>query len=209
MPSPPAPWSFDGLKQVIVRHWGFRSFRPLQDRAMRAVLDGRDSLVVMPTGGGKSLCYQAPAVVRGDTTVVISPLISLMKDQVDSLQACGVPAIQIDSSQTAAERFAYEQDIAQGAVRLLFVSPERLVLTGCHRLLRQINVRTFAIDEAHCISHWGHDFRPEYRQLNRLRELFPDASIHAYTATATERVRRDIIDQLGLRAPEVLIGNFD
>src|SRR5207237_2630409 len=162
-------------------------FRPLQEPAMRAVLEGRDSLVVLPTGGGKSLCYQAPAALRGhgNTTVVISPLISLMKDQVDSLQACGVQAIQLDSKQTPSERSAYERHILQGAVRLLFVSPERLVLTDFYQLLRRINVRTFAIDEAHCISHWGHDFRPEYRQLNRLRELFPDASIHAYTATAT------------------------
>src|SRR5438552_16615996 len=122
----------DQLKDVIARIWGFRELRPLQEPAMRAVLDGRDSLVVLPTGGGKSLCYQAPAVLRGDTTVVISPLISLMKDQVDSLQACGVPAIQIDSSQTSGERNAYEQDIRQGAVRLLFVSPERPVLTALY-----------------------------------------------------------------------------
>src|SRR6202048_3631022 len=199
----------DELLQVIKRHWGFSALRPLQDQAMRAVLAGRDSLVVMPTGGGKSLCYQAPAVLRGDTTVVVSPLISLMKDQVDSLQACGVPAIQIDSTQSALERSAYESDILQGAVRLLFVSPERLVLTDFYQLLRRIAVRTFAIDEAHCISHWGHDFRPEYRQLNRLREFFPDASIHAYTATATERVRGDIIEQLGLKNADVLVGNFD
>lgn len=207
MPSP--AWSLEALKEVIARHWGFRSLRPLQEQAMRAVLDGRDSLVVMPTGGGKSLCYQAPAALRGDTTVVISPLIALMKDQVDGLQACGVPAIQIDSSQSAAERSAFEMDIIQGALRLLFVSPERLVLTNIHRLLRQIKVRTFAIDEAHCISHWGHDFRPEYRQLNRLRDLFPEASIHAYTATATERVRLDISKQLGLKEPEMIVGNFD
>jgi ATP-dependent DNA helicase RecQ len=204
----PAP-SVDDLKNIILRHWGFRDFRPLQEQAMRAVLDGRDSLVVLPTGGGKSLCYQAPAVARGGTTVVVSPLIALMKDQVDGLQACGVPAIQIDSSQTGAERFAYLQDIRDGAIRLVFVSPERLVLTDFCRLLRDIDVRTFAIDEAHCISHWGHDFRPEYRQLSRLRELFPDASVHAYTATATERVRRDIIAQLALREPEVLVGSFD
>jgi ATP-dependent DNA helicase RecQ len=176
---------------------------------MRAVLEGRDSLMVLPTGGGKSLCYQAPPVYRGDTTVVVSPLISLMKDQVDGLQACGVAAIQLDSSQTASERFAYEMDVRQGAVRLLFVSPERLVQTDLYRLLQQIGVRTFAIDEAHCISHWGHDFRPEYRQLSRLREFFPGASVHAYTATATERVRRDIIQQLALKNPEVLVGNFD
>jgi ATP-dependent DNA helicase RecQ len=199
----------DQLLQVIKRHWGFSALRPLQEQAMRAALDGRDSLVVLPTGGGKSLCYQAPAVLRGGTTVVVSPLIALMKDQVDGLQACGVPAVQLDSSQSAAERFAYEQDVRDGAMRLVFVSPERLVLTDFTRLLCDLDVRTFAIDEAHCISHWGHDFRPEYRQLDRLRELFPAASIHAYTATATERVRRDIIAQLALRDPEVLVGNFD
>src|SRR5438552_9481982 len=199
----------DQLKDVIARIWGFRELRPLQEPAMRAVLDGRDSLVVLPTGGGKSLCYQAPAVLRGDTTVVISPLISLMKDQVDALQSCGVAAIQIDSSQSAAERFAYEMDIRDGALRLVFVSPERLAGTDFYRLLQGIDVRTFAIDEAHCISHWGHDFRPEYRQLRRLRELFPKASLHAYTATATEQVRQDVIEQLGLRDPAVLIGSFD
>lgn len=176
---------------------------------MRAFVDGRDSLVVLPTGGGKSLCYQAPAVLRGDTTVVISPLISLMKDQVDSLRANGVPAAQLDSSQSAEERSAYEMDLRQRAIRLLFVSPERMVLTGFYQLLQEVDVRTFAIDEAHCISHWGHDFRPEYRQLNRLKEHFPRAAVHAYTATATERVRKDIIAQLGLRDPEVLVGNFD
>jgi ATP-dependent DNA helicase RecQ len=199
----------DDLLGVIQRHWGFHSLRPLQEPAMRAVLDGRDSLVVMPTGGGKSLCYQAPAMVRGETTVVVSPLISLMKDQVDSLQACGVPAIQIDSSQSSAERYAYEEDIRQGAVRLVFVSPERLVLTDFYKVLQEAGVRSFAIDEAHCISHWGHDFRPEYRQLSRLREFFPGASVHGYTATATERVRDDIVKQLNLQNPEVLVGNFD
>jgi ATP-dependent DNA helicase RecQ len=197
------------LQKVIEKHWGFRSLRPLQEKAMRAVLEGRDSLVVLPTGGGKSLCYQAPAAFRQETTVVVSPLIALMKDQVDNLQACGVPAIQLDSSQTSQERYHYEQDILQGAVRLLFVAPERLVNTSFYQLLRRIKVRTFAIDEAHCISHWGHDFRPEYRQLGRIKELFPQASVHAYTATATERVRQDIVAQLGLKNPEVLVGNFD
>ena len=199
----------DQLKAIIAHHWGYTTFRPLQEEAMRAVLQGRDSLVVLPTGGGKSLCYQAPAVLQGGTTVVVSPLIALMKDQVDGLRSCGVPAIQIDSSQSSSERFANSVDIREGALRLVFVSPERLVLTDFHRLLHDINVRTFAIDEAHCISHWGHDFRPEYRQLNRLRNLFPEASIHAYTATATENVRQDIIQQLSLRQPKVLVGNFD
>src|SRR5262245_35187494 len=135
MSAPSSTLTIEDLKAVIARHWGYNEFRPLQEPAMRAVLDGRDALVVLPTGGGKSLCYQAPAVLRGDTTVVVSPLISLMKDQVDGLQACGVPAIQIDSSQSPEVRSAYEMDIVQGAVRLLFVSPERLVLPGFQRLL--------------------------------------------------------------------------
>src|SRR5438067_9438105 len=127
---PSAAWSLDGLKGVIERHWGFQSLRPLQEQAMRAVLDGRDSLVVMPTGGGKSLCYQAPAVLRGDTTVVVSPLISLMKDQVDSLRTCGVQAVQINSSLSLESRGANETALGKGAIRLLFVAPERLVLSG-------------------------------------------------------------------------------
>src|SRR5205809_2550192 len=197
------------LHTLIAHHWGIRTLRPLQARAMQAVLDGLDSLVVMPTGGGKSLCYQAPPLVRGDTTVVVSPLIALMKDQVDGLRSCGVPAVQLDSSVSPVERQAYEDDVRQGAVRLLFVSPERLVMPSFQRLLRQIDVRTFAIDEAHCISHWGHDFRPEYRQLSQLKEQFPNASVHAYTATATERVRRDIVAQLHLKDPDILVGDFD
>lgn len=202
-------WSLDELRDAIRRHWGFGTFRPLQQEAMSAVLDGRDSLVVMPTGSGKSLCYQAPAVVRQATTVVVSPLISLMKDQVDGLVACGVPAIKLDSTQSSAERATHLQDIEKGLYRLLFVSPERLVMADFRDLLQRIDVRTFAIDEAHCISHWGHDFRIEYRQLQDLRQAFPQATIHAYTATATENVRKDIIQQLGLRNPSVLIGNFD
>ncbi len=204
-----APGSLGGLRGVVAQHWGFNSLRPLQEQAMQAVLEGRDSLVVMPTGGGKSLCYQAPAVFRGGTTVVVSPLIALMKDQVDSLRACGVAASQLDSSLSDAERYAYEMDLRRGELRLLYLSPERLVSTDLYRILQQIDVRTFAIDEAHCISHWGHDFRPEYRQLQRLRDFFPKASVHAYTATATEQVRHDIATQLGLRDPTVLVGNFD
>jgi ATP-dependent DNA helicase RecQ len=201
--------SFDDLRAAVARHWGFDTLRPLQEQAMRAALDGRDSLVVLPTGGGKSLCYQAPAVVRGGTTVVVSPLIALMKDQVDGLRACGVAAAQLDSSLSDEDRFIAEHDLAMGETRLLFVSPERLVTSDLYLRLQKAGVHTFAIDEAHCISHWGHDFRPEYRQLARLRDHFPDASVHAYTATATERVRRDIAAQLDLRDPVVLVGDFD
>jgi ATP-dependent DNA helicase RecQ len=197
------------LQKIVLKHWGHPAFRPLQEEAMRAVLDGRDSLLVLPTGGGKSLCYQAPAVLKGGTTVVVSPLISLMKDQVDGLQACGIPAVQLDSSLSPAERFSYEQDVRDGAIRLLFVSPERLVNPDFCNLCRQANVKTFAIDEAHCISHWGHDFRPEYRMLSRIKEIFPGATVHGYTATATEQVRRDICKQLALNDPLVLVGNFD
>ena len=194
---------------AVARHWGFPSLRPLQEQAIRAALAGRDSLVVLPTGGGKSLCYQAPAVVRGGLTVVVSPLISLMKDQVDGLTRIGVPAARLDSTLTADERVAAGDDIRRGTTRLVFTSPERLVNTDVYRLLRDAGTHTVALDEAHCVSHWGHDFRPEYRQLARLREFFPEAAVHGYTATATERVRRDIVEQLGLNSPEVLVGNFD
>lgn len=176
---------------------------------MQLVLAGKDSLVVLPTGGGKSLCYQAPAMVRSDTTIVISPLISLMKDQVDGLKACGIAAASIDSSQTASERANCEREFLKGNIRVLFVSPERLMSEDFQALLSRVNIRTFAIDEAHCISQWGHDFRPEYRQLRRIKQLFPGASVHAYTATATKAVREDIVRQLGLHDPEILVGNFD
>jgi len=198
------------LLSVVNDVWGFRSLRPMQQQSMQAVLDRRDSLVVMPTGGGKSLCFQAPAIAaKGETTVVVSPLIALMKDQVDSLRALDIAACHLDSSQTEDERSEVMRRLKSGTVPLLFISPERLTLPGFQRLLQSLRVRTFAIDEAHCISHWGHDFRPEYREIGRLRELFPDVTIHAYTATATEQVREDIILQLGLIDPQIMIGDFD
>jgi ATP-dependent DNA helicase RecQ len=197
------------LLELIDKHWGYNTLRPLQEEAMLAALDSRDSLVVMPTGGGKSLCYQAPAVLQERVTVVVSPLISLMKDQVDGLIACGVPAAQMNSSLPLTELRAVERAVLRGEVKLLFVSPERMSVPFFRDLLRRADVKTFAIDEAHCISHWGHDFRPEYRQLRTLRDEFPDASVHAYTATATPEVRRDIVAQLGLRDPLVLVGDFD
>jgi len=198
-----------GLLAVVRKHWGYDSLRPLQEQAMQAVLDGRDSLLVLPTGGGKSLCYQAPAVLRGELTVVISPLIALMKDQVDGLKSCGIPAVQLNSSLSPDDIREAERALHAGTVRLLYASPERMATGSFRNLLKHLGVRTFAIDEAHCISHWGHDFRPEYRQLRDLKTHFPQASIHAFTATATEAVRADIVEQLGLRKADVFVGNFD
>jgi ATP-dependent DNA helicase RecQ len=207
--------------------WGFADFRPLQREAMHAVLDRRDSIVVLPTGGGKSLCFQAPALVIGAAqaalhasspahrtgfALVVSPLISLMKDQVDGLRVDGVAAAYLNSTQKAAERDEVIESLKADRCRLLYVSPERLVgegSQGFRRLLNQCGVRFIAVDEAHCISQWGHDFRPEYRQLGPLRDEFPDASLHAFTATATERVRHDIARELRLKDPLILVGSFD
>jgi ATP-dependent DNA helicase RecQ len=197
------------LKEAIKRYWGYDQFRPLQREAMEAACTGRDSVVVLPTGGGKSLCYQVPAVTLPGLTVVVSPLISLMKDQVDDLKECGVAAARIDSSLTAGERRQVEAAILHGKLKLLYVAPERLVTETFIGLLRRVELSLLAIDEAHCISLWGHDFRPEYRQLGTLRDLFPKAAIGAYTATATEPVRRDIAEQLHLKDPQVLVGSFD
>jgi ATP-dependent DNA helicase RecQ len=200
------------LRQVLAQHWGYSEFRPLQQEAMEAVLDGRDSLVVLPTGGGKSLCFQAPALVRPGLALIISPLISLMKDQVDTLVGNGVPAALYNSSLSADQKAAVVAGLRQARFRMLYVSPERLVGEGSQgflALLASSHVSFVAVDEAHCISQWGHDFRPEYRQLARLRELFPGTSLHAYTATATARVRRDIAAQLALRNPVEFVGAFD
>jgi len=211
---PPAPGGrqrdqVQQLINVVKRVWGYDALLPLQAEAMGAVLARRDSILVLPTGGGKSLCYQAPAAAMGKLAVVVSPLIALMKDQVDGLAAAGVPAAFLNSSLAPEERRAVEAGVAGGRYHLLYVAPERLVLDSCLALLRRAGVAFFAIDEAHCISQWGHDFRPEYRQLRVLRETFPDVAIHAFTATATPRVRTDIAVELLLRNPEVLVGSFD
>ncbi|MCK6554635.1 DNA helicase RecQ [Candidatus Binatia bacterium] len=199
----------DRILAVVRRYWGYDTLRPLQHEAMQAALAQRDSLVVMPTGGGKSLCYQVPPAVTGRTDIVVSPLIALMKDQVDALSACGYPAAALHSGMDFDALQDARQRIATGRVHLVFVAPERLLTPRMLDLLGRVDVRAFAIDEAHCISHWGHDFRPEYRQLTQLKERFPQASVHAYTATATQRVRDDVVVQLGLQDPTVLIGTFD
>ncbi|MGE0815056.1 MAG: DNA helicase RecQ [Vicinamibacterales bacterium] len=209
-PPPGAP----GLAEALERYWGYTAFRPLQREAMGAILDRRDSVVVMPTGAGKSLCFQAPALVLDGLALVVSPLISLMKDQVDTLVANGVAAACYNSALTSDRKAAVLDDIRAGRLKLLYVSPERLVGDGADAFLRRIAegaapLAFVAVDEAHCISQWGHDFRPEYRQLARLREVFPGVSLHAFTATATARVRRDITEQLALRAPLELVGSFD
>jgi len=198
----------DPLLDVVKKYWDYDSLRPLQREAMTAAVEGRDSLVVLPTGGGKSLCYQAPALLSDKLTIVVSPLISLMKDQVDRLLSRGVKAAFINSSLESADKSRVQAGIARGEYKLIFVAPERFAAGGFDRILRLAKVGAFAIDEAHCISHWGHDFRVDYREMGRLKKEFPDASVHAFTATATPRVREDIVSQLGLKDPVLLTGDF-
>ena len=197
------------LPDIVENYWGYDSFLPLQQEAMGCVMNGRDSVVVLPTGGGKSLCFQAPAMALEGMAVVVSPLISLMKDQVDQLKACGVPAACINSAMAGSEKQAVHREIQERRLRLLYVSPERIVQPNFVQYLRKAHVSFLVVDEAHCISQWGHDFRPEYRELSVLRDEFEGLHIHAYTATATEHVRQDIARQLHLRNPEVLVGSFD
>lgn len=193
------------LKQIF----GFSSFRPLQQEIILDSLAGRDVFAVLPTGGGKSLCFQLPALVRPGLAVVVSPLIALMKDQVDALQAAGVAATFLNSSLAAGESRPRLRGLHSGEFRLLYLAPERLMMSGFLEDLKQWNVNLFAIDEAHCISEWGHDFRPEYRQLSTLRGLFPDVPMMALTATATERVRGDIVRQLHLKEPARYVASFN
>src|SRR4026207_2541711 len=186
-----------GILAPVRRYWGYSELRPLQEQAIQAGLEHCDSLVVMPTGGGKSLCYQVPAELAQRTDIVVSPLISLMKDQVDGLRECGYPAAALYSGMSSNEVAKAERQISAGRCRLVVVAPERLRTARFMEFIERINVRAFAIDEAHCISHWGHDFRPEYRQLRAIREEFPEANVHAYTATATPAVRGGIAPQPG------------
>jgi ATP-dependent DNA helicase RecQ len=194
---------------ILRQYWGHETFMPLQEEAISCVLNGRDSVVVLPTGGGKSICFQVPALSLPGLAVVVSPLIALMKDQVDGLQVCGFPAACINSTLTLAEKREVAAAIRSGRLRLLYISPEKLVQRRTIDFLRESGLSFIAVDEAHCISQWGHDFRPEYRKLGILQEAFPGIGIHAYTATATGEVRQDIAAQLGLRGPEFLVGSFD
>ena len=199
----------DRLFDALHRYWGYESFRPGQENIVRSIAAGRDACVVMPTGGGKSLCYQLPALLDAQrTAVVVSPLIALMQDQVAQLEQMGIAAGFLNSSLSSDARSAVLRSACEGRYRLLYLSPERIALDGTPAWLGRVPVSFFAIDEAHCISEWGHDFRPEYRQLNRLRELFPDRPIAAFTASATQRVRHDIIAQLQLRDPFKHIASF-
>jgi len=197
------------LLSLLKQYFGFTSFRPLQEEIIRDSLAGRDVFALLPTGGGKSLCFQLPALARDGLTVVVSPLIALMKDQVDALQAGGIPATFLNSSLAADESRKRLRGLHQGEYRLLYAAPERLMLSGFLDDLSRWNVRLIAVDEAHCISEWGHDFRPEYRQLAQLRDLFPRVPFMALTATATGRVREDIITHLKLREPKCYVASFN
>ena len=196
------------LKQLKA-YFGFDRFLPLQEEIITKVLAKRDTLVLMPTGGGKSLCYQLPALRLKGLTLVVSPLIALMKDQVDGLRADGVPAGLLNSTLAAQEANQVQDQARQGKIKILYVAPERLALPGFQRFLQSLDVSLIAIDEAHCISEWGHDFRPDYRNLKSLRRDFPGVPVIALTATATEPVREDIVNQLGLDKPEIFISSFN
>ena len=197
------------LLAPLKKHFGYDAFRPLQEEIIRDSLAGRDVFALMPTGGGKSLCFQLPALLRDGLTIVVSPLIALMKDQVDALQASGIAATFLNSTLDGGEAKARWRGLHRGEYRMLYVAPERLMLEGFLDKALNWNIAQIAIDEAHCISEWGHDFRPEYRQLKKLRTHLPDVPTMAVTATATERVRADILKQLQLREPRCYVASFD
>jgi len=197
------------LHELLKFNFGYDTFRPQQEEIIRCVLSGRDAFVLMPTGSGKSLCFQLPALVLGGVTLVVSPLIALMKDQVDGLLADGVPAAFLNSTLSASQASEIERQLKRGEIKILYAAPERLKMDSFQRFLQEISIDLIAVDEAHCISQWGHDFRPDYRELSKLRDLLPRAPIIALTATATERVRKDIVETLRLRDARTFISSFN
>ena len=197
------------LPGTLKKYFGYAEFRPLQQEIIRDALAGRDVFALMPTGGGKSLCFQLPALLRDGLTIVVSPLISLMKDQVDALQTSGIAATFLNSALDRQEALERLRGLNRGEYRMLYVAPERLMLDGFLERALNWNIAQIAIDEAHCISEWGHDFRPEYRELKKLRRHLPDVPIMALTATATERVRKDIVDQLHLQNAQCYVASFN
>lgn len=197
------------MHSTLKQYFGYDTFRPLQQDIITQVLEKKDCVVLMPTGGGKSLCFQLPALLQDGITIVISPLISLMKDQVDALTTIGVNAAMINSSMTAGEIDEVIGKTRAGSLKILYIAPERLALGSFETLLHSLPISLFAIDEAHCISEWGHDFRPEYRNLKYLRSKFPNIPIIALTATATEKVRADIVRQLNLPTPQIFTSSFN
>ena len=208
-PAAPNPPDDRDTRRVLKQVFGFDSYRPHQESIIAAALEGRDVFAALPTGGGKSLCYQLPALIRSGLTVVVSPLIALMKDQVDAARSGGVPAACLNSAMDADERSAVFRDLAARRLKLLYVAPERLAVDGAFERLADWDCSAVAVDEAHCISEWGHEFRPDYRLLSRIRSTFPDIPVTALTATATRRVQDDIIAQLGLKDPFVVRAGFD
>ena len=205
---PSRPLDGQTLRTVLTDRFGFAAFREHQEEVCRAAGAGEDVLLVMPTGSGKSLCYQLPGLLRGGSTLVISPLIALMEDQVLKLREAGIAADRLHSGRSRDEAAAAAQGWRQGRLDFLFVAPERLAFDGFTALVRETPPTLVAVDEAHCISHWGHDFRPEYRQLAELRRRLPGAAIHAFTATATPLVQRDIVEQLAIPEAKNFIHGF-